>query len=64
MARGILSEYGPDSAKEQKPSAKSGGVTQCKELPYSPPKGPMGMDHEGPGLGGDSCGNVGTQGKY
>lgn len=64
MARGILSEYGPDTPKNQVPSAKSGGVTEAKPLPYCPPMGPKGIGHEGPGLGGDSCGNAGTQGKY
>lgn len=63
MARGILSEYGPDAPKSEAPRAKSGGVTEAKSLPYSPPVGPIGIGHEGPGLGGDNCGNSGTQGK-
>lgn len=64
MSRDILREYGPDSPSNQKPRATSGGTTQAKELPYSPPVGPKGMAHEGPGLGGDNCGCCGTQGKY
>lgn len=62
MARDILSEYGPDSRSPQAPRAGSGGVTSAKELPYSPPQGPTSLMHRGPGLGGDNCGNAGTQG--
>lgn len=39
-----------------------GGVTQSKPLDYSPPQGPVGQSHSGPGLGGDNCGPCGTQG--
>lgn len=63
MAKDILSEYGPDSPANQKPRASNGGVMPCKDLPYSEPKGPMGIMHEGPGLGGNNHGNAGTQGK-
>ena len=63
MSRPILSEYGPDAAKSQKPAATSGGVTECKELAYDPPKGPTGMMRQGPGLGGTNHGNCGTQGR-
>lgn len=63
MARDILGEYGPDSPMNQKPRATSGGVEEAKPLPYSPPKGPIGQGHEGPGLGGMNHGNAGTQGK-
>ena len=63
MARDILREYGPDSPANQKPRASSGGVTQAKSLPYSPPKGPIGIGHSGPGLGGVNLGNCGTQGE-
>lgn len=62
MARDILNEYGPDSPMNQKPRATSGGVTTAKPCDYSPPKGPIGIDHSGPGLGGANLGNCGTQG--
>ncbi len=61
--RDILSEFGPDSSQPQRPGATSGGVTQAKELPYDPPKGPSGMMKQGPGIGGTNHGNCGTQGK-
>lgn len=64
MARDILSEYGPDSPSHQAARARSGGVTEAKPLRYSPPQGPIGIGHEGPGLGGDNHGNCGTQGSY
>lgn len=35
----------------------NGGKPIVKPLPYSPPVGPTGMGHQGPGLGGDSYGN-------
>lgn len=64
MSKDILNEYGPDSPQDQKPRATSGGCTTAKDLPYSPPKGPMGiMGNERPGLGGSNHGNCGTQGK-
>ena len=63
MARDILSEYGPET-KEGGRRASCGGVTEAKELPYSPPVGPKNHMHEGPGLkGGTNHGNAGTQGK-
>ena len=65
MARDILSEYGPDSPANQKPRASSGGVTEAKPLPYSPPQGPTTFSHVGPGLAGHTnYGNCGTQGHY
>lgn len=44
-------------------STHGGGKPEVKPLPYSPPKGPKGQDHKGPGLGGNNCGNCGTQRK-
>lgn len=41
----------------------SGGKQTPKPLPYSPPVGPKGISHEGPGLGGTNHGNCGTQKK-
>ena len=64
MARGILSEYGPDSPSDQKPRATNGGVVECKPLPYSPPKGPSGQMHQGPGLDGSNHGCAPGQGKH
>ena len=62
MARDILSEYGPESPMDQKPRATSGG-TECKPLPYDPPKGPTPHMQQSPGLHGTNHGNCGTQGK-
>lgn len=65
MARDILSEFGNDSGAGDKPRATSGGVTSAKELPYSPPQGPKGInDSQTPGLHGDNHGNCGTQGRH
>lgn len=43
---------------------RDGGKPEKKELPYSPPTGPKGQSHNSPGLGGDNCGNNGTQGRH
>lgn len=64
MSDDILSMYGPESPQPQYPSAKSGGVTEAKDLPYDPPVGPKGMNHKGVDLGGTNHGCCGTQGKY
>lgn len=61
--RDILDEYGQDANKPQEPRASSGGVTQAKSLPYSPPVGPVGLGNNAPGLGGSNLGNAGSQGK-
>lgn len=58
-----IDDWGPGSS-EQKPRATNGGHCPPKELPYDPPKGPMGIMKEGPGLGGTNHGTPGTQGKY
>lgn len=64
MARDILSEYGPDSPSNQQPRATNGGIMPKKEIPYSPPKGPTNMYHQGPGLANaTNYGPCGTQGK-
>ena len=61
----ILSEYGQDSNAGQAPRATNGGHCEPKPIPYSPPKGPTEMYHEGPGLAGHTNhGNCGTQGKH
>lgn len=43
-------------------ATRDGGKPNVKPLPYSPPKGPLGQMHQGPGLGGDNhgCGQDGT----
>ncbi len=66
MARGILSEYGPDSSKPQASRASSGGVKSARGvMNYSPPCGPTNIgDSKGPGLHGDNYGMTGTQGKH
>lgn len=61
MARGMISEYGPES-KPGGSRAPCGGVTEAKPLPYSPPVGPKNQTR-GPGLNGTNHGNCGTQGK-
>ena len=59
MARDILSEYGRDSGAPQRPSASHGGCMPVKDVRnYSPPQGPKGMSHVGPGLGGHNCGTT------
>ena len=63
MAKDILSMYGPDSPDKQMPRATSGGVKECKPLPYSPPKGPSNQMSQAPGIGGTNHGMCGTQGK-
>lgn len=43
---------------------KGGGEPIVKELPYSPPQGPIGInDPKGPGIHGTNHGNCGSQGK-
>lgn len=64
MRKDILSEYGPDSAADQKPRATNGGIMPVKPIRYSPPQGPKGLMHEGPGLGENNCGNEVMQGKH
>ena len=55
---------GPDTPKSDEPRATSGGVTQAKPLPYSPPKGPVIPMREGPGIGGTNHGVAPGQGKH
>lgn len=43
---------------------RDGGKPNTKPTPYSPPQGPKGQSHEGPGLGGTNHGNCGTQGRH
>jgi len=64
MGKDILDGFGKDSSSPQKPSATSGGVTEAKPLPYSPPQGPTGLMKEGPGLHGTNHGCYGSQGKH
>ena len=66
MARDILSEYGPDTPKHEASRAECGGVEMkdVKDIPYSPPKGPIGIGNRGPGLGGTNHGNAVDQGKH
>ena len=64
MADDILSEYGKDSGAGQVARATNGGQVECKPLPYSTPKGPMGQGHNSVGLGGTNHGCTGTQGKH
>ena len=66
MPRDILSEYGPESASNQKPRASSGGCMEPRDVRnYQPPKGPSNIgDPKSPGLHGTNHGSCGTQGKY
>ena len=42
-----------------------GGICSPRDLPYSPPVGPKGIDRgHKVGLGGTNYGNCGTQGKH
>lgn len=66
MARGILEEYGPESAPGGN-RAECGGVLPKDKrdvMNYQPPQGPIGIGHNSPGLGGANYGNSGTQGTY
>lgn len=57
MARDILGEFGSGSSQPQAPVASSGGVTSAKEIPYSPPQGPKGIENaKSPGLHGTNHG--------
>ena len=61
MARGILSEYGPDIKGRPSPGrATSGGVTSARDVHnYSAPQGPKGiMESQSPGLHGSNSGNA------
>ena len=54
MARPILSEYGPDTAKKQAAKAKTGGVKSARDvMGYKAPTGPTSLGNRGPGLGGE-----------
>ena len=65
MSNDILSEYGSGSSQPQRGSATSGGVTTAKELPYSPPVGPKGIDSpKTPGSHGTNHGCCVTQGRH
>ena len=61
MSKDFLGEYGPEPTSGSR--ASSGGKQDPKPLAYSPPKGPQGQSHQGPGLGGTNHGQCGTQGK-
>lgn len=64
MAKDILSQYGSNTSQPQRARASSGGVKEAKELPYSEPKGPKGInDPKSPGLHG-TVHDCGTQGKH
>lgn len=64
MARDILSEFGPESKSRGMGVVNLPQTPKAKPLPYCPPQGPTDQMRQGPGLGGDNCGNTGTQGKY
>jgi hypothetical protein len=65
MTKDILSEYGPDSASNQRPRATSGGRQEPKDVHnYKPPVGPTNInDPKSPGLHGTNHGSCGTQSK-
>jgi hypothetical protein len=62
MARGILSEYGPNTPKKQAGPLECGGVLPGDEVDvmnYKPPQGPKNiMDPKTPGLHGSRFGNT------
>lgn len=62
MAESSLDHFGSDSMPDSR--ASNGGQMEVKQIPYSPPVGPMGiMDPKAPGIHGTNHGNCGTQGK-
>lgn len=62
MASDILSEYGRDLPRSEKPRATNGGQIDPKPMPYSPPVGPIGInDPKTPGLHGTNHGPSGGQ---
>jgi len=63
MAREILGGFGPERSIEGNRASGGGTQTPRDVHNYSPPVGPKGIMHEGPGLGGNNCGNCGTQQK-
>ena len=65
MARGILSEYGPDAHKPQAPRATCGGVERARDvMNYKPPQGPTTFSHKGPGLANHTNYPCGSQGPH
>ena len=68
MARGILSEFGPDADKPQAaPCTKGGMLMEDKKdvMGYANPVGPTTFGHNSPGLAQrNNYGNAGSQGKY
>lgn len=65
MARGILSEYGPDAKKPQAARVSSGGITRSRDVNrYQKPQGPTSIGNRRVGLGGDNLGVCGTQGRH
>lgn len=62
MARDILEERGET---DDAPETSTGGQQQPKDMPYSPPQGPVGInDPKTSGIHGSNHGNCGTQGKH
>ena len=65
MARGILSEYGPDAKKTQVARATSGGITKARDVnKYQKPYGPTSIGNRRVGLGGKNYGPCGVQGHH
>ena len=62
MKKDVFNSF-PSSKSQGGNRATNGGKQDPKPLPYSPPVGPKGQDHRGPGLGGTNHGTCGTQGK-
>lgn len=64
MSDDILSHYGSDTSQPQAATSSNGGRQTPKDIPYSPPVGPKGQSHTGPGLGGTNHGNAPGQGRH
>lgn len=61
----ILGGFGKDSRSPQVGRATNGGQQTPKAMPYSPPKGPIGISSPKQGsIGGTNHGKCGTQGKH
>lgn len=60
--RDVLAPFSSQGMPDNRTS--NGGQQTPKDLPYSPPQGPIGITRgNDPGIGGTNHGNCGTQGR-
>lgn len=65
MSKDILGGFGPNSSQPQAPVITNGGKMPVKDISYSPPVGPKGIDDaKSPGIHGTNHGCCVTQGKH